>query len=1358
MPTFFVSYKRDEIDQVREFVDALKQKQKYCCMVWIDQDKLIPGSDWRRSIEKAIDYADAVLLMLSPSAVQSVHVRAEIAYALEKDKNIIPIMLQPVPTEDLESLGLNDRQAERWFEVRPGDQLRSLKRIAKGLPKDKTEHRLTLLERERFVNFVVHWRDKCRLTNSEIVAQIKEFHCEELSVVNFENIFLRADRTPKIPMTLLIALAKLFKDISKNFSDTGDQFTRIEALELVLLAGSDEQYWIDKIRKTFPPKWLWKIATNNAPCYERETLISNLYEQIKDEKSSISTYLMMGLPGIGKTTIAHKLAQKALEESDFDYVGGFSLQNLIDAPSFIDELLRFVSNYQKYSPSDDINQKITLLLTNLREQRCLIILDNFETALLSMEGDNAKYREYRLLMDHILKGAHKSIFIVTSNRMPEQLQNTSKVEIITPKGLSSEGVSCILKDQGIVTSPETCARLAEKTAGNPLQAIIYAKNYNSGHPQSEPGDFSVPDNLRISPLQELIERIVETLTPLQQDIVYWLMIVREPITINEITDNLIGRHSLPSIIQTNLNTLCERGLIEINDDKQYFLRNGILDCLNDLFVKNVYLELDNESPKLLMSHALVQATAKNYIRDIQFDYILLPLLASFRKALSPKNLDDKLTRIFNDLPSDERSNPNYLAGNIINLLNALGRLLHNRDFSRASVRQAYLRDVELHNVNFEESDIQDCTFSEMFGSVLAVSISSDGRYLAACTTKAETRLWDIAELRHVKSFWGNPTWIHHTIFTPDVRRIITAEGGGYIKIWNIETEMCEVDYKAHEQRIYRLAISPDGTLLASCGDDATVKFWDTTRGYKKVFVFQSEVKEEWIRGIAFSPDGRYFAAASEKCLRIWELSTYECIRQIEAVSLWTVAFSPDGNLLAFSGETCVVKVLDTKDWTLMWESNEENSHQNTIWTLVFSSDGQSIATSSADKSIKLWDAISGTCKQTVYGQNKTSQNSEKDQSSNSRHRRWVRGLAYTPNGELLISGSDEGLICIRDASTGRTLNTLMGRTDGIRYFALSLDGKRLAASSEQERIELWDLTDDTCSLWKGYTGWVRSIAFSPDGRTVATTDVDKIYLCDVHTGDRLQVFYHEPEAWVWSVAFSPDGQWLAATGEAVDQKDIFIWNLFTGEQERISNAFDRWRWRVAFSPDGRYIVGTDDIGAVRFWDFQTRELKFELKHEQQIWGVAFSADMTRFATTGHDKEVHLWELTSSAAPRLICVMPQNATAESIAFTPDSRLLVSGTFDGLLRIWDAKQGKPVCAPIRAHNAQINSVACTVDNRYAITASADGYIRFWSLKDYSLSKELKAKQFYEGMNISCVAGISEAQVKSLLKLGAVQPREC
>jgi WD40 repeat protein len=406
--------------------------------------------------------------------------------------------------------------------------------------------------------------------------------------------------------------------------------------------------------------------------------------------------------------------------------------------------------------------------------------------------------------------------------------------------------------------------------------------------------------------------------------------------------------------------------------------------------------------------------------------------------------------------------PNYIAGNLLNLLVHLQSDLRGCDFSGLTVWQADLRQVNLAGVNFRNADLATSVFAETLSSVVSVSFNPDGSLLATGDVEGKICLWRVVDGKQILTLKGHTGWIWAVTFSPDGKTLASCSHDSLIRLWDVQTidfkrsntanlaeasdashlsGTCLKTLRGHLNRVWTIAFSPDGQLLASGSDDQTIRLWNAHDG-TCLTVLQGHTGG--VTSVSFSPNGQLLASASDNSsIRLWSIDHGTCLRTLHGHTRW-------------------------------------------VWAVAFSPDGQTLASGSDDRTIRLWEVETGTCRKTLQGN--TDVRGSEDASA-----RWVTSLSFSPNGQTLASGGEGASVRLWSVQDGTCFRLLQGHSSCVWAVAFSPDGQTLASGSADLSVRLWDVQSGTClKTFQGRTNGVRSVSFNPDGSMLASGSHDAL--------------------------------------------------------------------------------------------------------------------------------------------------------------------------------------------------------------------------------------------------------------------------
>jgi WD40 repeat protein len=1109
----------------------------------------------------------------------------------------------------------------------------------------------------------------------------------------------------------------------------------IEQPQSQILLNDPQREYTEKNKTAFPSAKLsrhfdWEEVSQIDQLYGRDKELTKLKQWMVDDSCRIVAILGMG--GIGKTSLAATLVDQVQEH--YDYVFGRSLHNAPPLKHILQKCIQFVSDQQQTVLPEEEDSQISLLIEYLRTRRCLLVLDNVES-ILQGESQAGCYREeyqgYGKLLQRIGESRHQSCLLITSREKPKEVAllegEATAVRSYRLAGLSLEAGRDILKGKGLQGTEQDWEVLITHYGGNPLVLRLVAQEICEVFGRSITA-FLKDGELFFRDVSDVLKQQVNRLSAIEEEIIHELAIEREVITIPGLQENII--HSVSKgELQEALRSLQRRQMIETSA-KGFTLHHVIMEYLTDCLVDRVCEEIKTEALVLFEKHALLKAQAKEYIRESQRRLIVLPLLQRLLTIFGKEALEQRLQSLLATLRTKHDHHPSYAAGNVLNLLIQGGYALRGYDFSRLAVRQAYLQEVDLPEVNFAHADLATSVFTDTFGIILSVALSSHGDLLAAGTTTGEIRFWHAANGLPLQTIRGHNDWVRSVTFSPDGKILASGSDDQTIHLWEVSSGQCLNTLQGHSHWVSSVAFSPDGKILASGGDDQAVRLWEVSSG-QCLNTLQGH--SHWVSSVAFSPDGKILVSGSEdQTIRLWEVSSGQCfnILQGHTHSVLSVAFSPDGKILASGSEDQTIRL-----WKVSGDQclNILQSHTNAIRSVAFSPDGKILASGSEDQTIRLWEVSSGQCLNTLQG-----------------HSHWVSSVAFSPDGKILVSGSEDRVVRLWEVSSGQCLNTLQGHTNAVLSVAFSPDGKILASGSYEQTVRLWEVSSGQClNTLHGHSHWVRSVAFSPDGKILASGSEDRaVRLWEVSSGQCLNTLQGHSH-WVSSVAFSPDGKILASGG---DDQTVCLWEVSSGQCLNTLHGHTNAVRSVAFSPDGKILaIGSEDQ-TIRLWEVSSGQCFSTLQgHTHSVLSVAFSPDGKILASGSHDQTICLWKVSSGQC--LNTLHGHAHVVRSVAFSPDGKTLASGSYDQTIRLWEVSSGQCLNT-LQGHSHWVRSVAFSPDGKTLASGSYDGAIKLWDRQTGACLRTLRSDRPYERMNITQVKGLTEAQKATLRSLGAIE----
>lgn len=599
----------------------------------------------------------------------------------------------------------------------------------------------------------------------------------------------------------------------------------------------------------------------------------------------------------------------------------------------------------------------------------------------------------------------------------------------------------------------------------------------------------------------------------------------------------------------------------------------------------------------------------------------------------------------------------------------------------------------------------------------------------------------------VRGLGGWLAWSPEGVFVTE-----GPEDSGLIDIRDAENGRSVLSFHGHDGDVNHVAFSPDGSRLASTGDDGELKVWDPSSGRLLAGLSGSGSA----RGASFSADGSLVAAAwdGRERVRVLDLSTDRVVSSTRVDGVIDTALSPDGKRIAVASKSGTSAVFDVETGERVFRTSRGDS-EDVSW----SPDGRYVAVTS-DQGTGVWEAGTGRLQHTLLG-----------------HAGYVYSVAWSPDSSRLVTGGADGIAKVWEIGVkgARELWSLSahGTRSGVSGLAFSPDGSRVMAGDlNVSTVTIWDLGSNGDAEWahvpsrgedpvparflpdgrrvaaisrsdggRAVTIWDLSgrevetiaaatddfplsrLAVSPDGRSVAVGGWvesdgrrfggEVVRVWDLATERELFRIWHRLD--VNAVSYSPDGDYLATaswdgTAKIIDSSGDVIRVL---REERDSNVSD-----VAFSPDGSLLATTVFTykgswkGHVRIWDWERGEPVRTITSAVSVAGVPVSVDFdptgSRIVAAGDNGRGVIWDVRSGS--RVAVLAGQGSVGEA-AFSPDGARVATASFDGTVRLFDADTGA-VQLVLRGSGCEVWGVAFSPDGTKLASTSCDG-VRIWAL---------------------------------------------
>jgi WD40 repeat protein len=1049
------------------------------------------------------------------------------------------------------------------------------------------------------------------------------------------------------------------------------------------------------------PRMDWVGALDVSHFTGREGELAELIHWIVHERCRLVAILGMG--GIGKSVLVSLLGKQLAPQ--FEAVLWRSLRDSPECSELVADCLTFFSETPPAAFPASLEQRINQLVARLQKSRCLLVLDNLETLLVSGDPEGnylPGYEGYGRLIQRLAEAAHQSCVLLTSRERPREIEPLEgahrPVRTLRLVGLDEEAAHVLLADKGLGGTSAAWQRLVAGYAGNPLALKIMAQAITDLF-GGDVDRFLEEGELAFNGVRPVLRQQVGRLSTLESLLLTWLAVLREWTELPTL-EQVLHPQVLRAQLLEALEALSRRSLLERGQQASFSLQSVVMEYLTDVLGERLAEEIVQGDPQQLRRLTLEQAQAKDYVRQTQVRLLVHPLLKRLRAELGADALvEAHLLRQLSQFRAEDAATQGYGPANVISLLKVLRGHLRGLDLSRLAIREAYLQGIEMQDVTLAGAVMRECVFSEDFDAITAVVISRGGRDFAALSRRGEMRVWrEESKLLH-------RAWQAHTnttlalAFSPNEHTLASGSQDGSVRLWeaSLGTPLEDIP---HPGPVFSLAWSPDGRLLASGDVAGTIRLWERQQTGPARCVEILSRHTTLVRGLAFAPDGRRLTSASwDSTVKLWELESSRCL------------------------ETLV-------------------GHTERVQALAWSPDGGTLASGGWDTTIRLWDGKLGRSRAVLLG-----------------HSGNVQSLAFTPESRYLLSGSDDGTLRLWEVESSQCVRVMQGSVTSLYDLDWSPDGTQVVSGGTDTLVTIWNTAGrgggTLRGALRGHRWDVYGVAWSPDGSRLASSGWDHtIRLWDPSLGSCLQVIGDADSAdtLLFGVAWSPDGKLLAC---GTYQRGVQVWDVAANALRWADRVQATLLRRVAWSPDGTRVVGGGDDGSVSLWEATDGKLQRQLAgHQGAVMSVVLSPDGRRLASGSSGREggeLFVWDVDSGK--RVHAFEGHPGVVSALSWVPSGEVVVSGGSDGRLRWWDLQSGE--CVRVReAHQGTVQALKMSPDGSRLASCGDDGAIRLWDLDSGEPLQTLRRDRLYERLNITGIRGLTEAQQASLRALGAFE----
>ncbi|HEX6551595.1 MAG TPA: NB-ARC domain-containing protein, partial [Ktedonobacteraceae bacterium] len=492
------------------------------------------------------------------------------------------------------------------------------------------------------------------------------------------------------------------------------------------------------------PRVDWGDALTVTTFYGREWELNLLSEWVVQERCRVVSVL--GLGGIGKSALAARVMQGVAEH--FEVVIWRSLRDVPTCEALLDDCLQVLAPQALHDVSASLESRQSLLLECLRSRRVLLVYDNLETFLEGGQDTGhmrSNYEGFARVLRRVAETEHQSCWLITSREKPSELVplegSRAPVRALRLARLDAGSCKQLLAEKEVTGSAAEQTRLIEVYAGNPLALKIVAQTIVELF-GGEIAPFLEQGEVVFGGVRELLDEQYARLADPERTLLFWLAIVREPVTLGELHALLVAPRPSAEVLEA-VDGLLRRSLIERGKLVGSFtLQSVVMEYMTTRLAAEASRELEQGQLARLIEHGLVQAHAKDYVRQAQERLLVVPLLTRWQSASQEHDRQAQVGVLLDQVRTWSQRAQGYAPANLLALLRELRGHLRGLDLSQLFIRGAYLQGVEMQDTTLAGARVQQSLLTESFDAINGVAISSTGDYWAASSRRGEVWVWE----------------------------------------------------------------------------------------------------------------------------------------------------------------------------------------------------------------------------------------------------------------------------------------------------------------------------------------------------------------------------------------------------------------------------------------------------------------------------------------------------------------------------------------------------------------------------------------------------------------------------------------
>jgi WD40 repeat protein/serine/threonine protein kinase len=572
--------------------------------------------------------------------------------------------------------------------------------------------------------------------------------------------------------------------------------------------------------------------------------------------------------------------------------------------------------------------------------------------------------------------------------------------------------------------------------------------------------------------------------------------------------------------------------------------------------------------------------------------------------------------------------------------------------------------------------------------------ASDGAFVT-CGADGRVRLWTQAG-RRLHDWAGPGELVWACGLSPDGALVLAAGTSGHVLLLDAETGAERLRLAASSEKLYAASFSPDGSQFAAAGKDGHVRLFDRVGRP----LLDLDTQRGPVRGLAFAPDGTRLIAWGYpgNVVSVWDARRGRRLSELvgHTDTLWSAAIDPSGTQVATASEDGTVRVWDA---TRGRERLRLRGHRGPVYAIAYAPDGRSLVSAGGDRTARLWDTVTGQPGLVLDDGDAA-----------------LAGAVFSPDGERILTLGYDGRARLYDLQSGSALRMIHGHVGRVSQAYMAPHGESVITASNDGTARIWRLHRDAEPLRLAEAqGEARFVAAAATGTAIAISDGDAIEIWDASEPRRVSRL--EPEiGHLGGVTFFPDGTRLAVIGS--EGRAAIVDML--GKRARVDIRQSSTIWAAATSPEGAYLATGDDSGVTKIWrGSDGLELASWPVAQAAIVGLQYSPDGAHLAVSSADGIARVIDTTSGTAPAFLARL----AGGTATFDPArSRVVTTPNSDrNVAIVWDLATGTRLLE-LEGHGDVLTSAHFTRNGELLVTASFDGSAKLWDAASGNLLASL------------------------------------